>query len=134
MTNESTQLASRCEHFALAVIKLCAMLPPTMASRRIGGQLFNAATSVAANYRAARRAYTRPLFVSKLAIVAEEADESQFWLSMLVKSGTTTPVLVAPLLREAGELTAIFTASLSTARRNTQSRRRQPASGPSATT
>src|SRR5262245_49261741 len=111
MDTQSTQLSARCEQFALQVIRFCGTLPTTMAGRTIASQLFDSATSVAANYRAARRAYTRPLFISKLAIVAEEADESQFWLSMLVKTGITTQALAAPLLREAGELTAIFTAS-----------------------
>jgi four helix bundle protein len=116
MSERSQELRERTEKFAIAVIKFCGGLANTMAGRRIGGQLLDAATSVAANYRAACRAFTRPLFISKIAIVAEEADESEFWLSLLVKADLAPPPLAAPLIREASELTAIFTASLRTAR------------------
>jgi four helix bundle protein len=43
--------------------------------------------SVAANYRAVCRARSRPEFLTKLAIVIEEADESAFWLELLVNAG-----------------------------------------------
>jgi four helix bundle protein len=55
-------------------VKFCDTLPNTIAGRKIAGQLIDAGTSVGANYREVCRAYTRPLFVSKLAMVAEEAD------------------------------------------------------------
>lgn len=54
--------------FAVGVVKFCETLPNTIAGRKIAGQLIDASTSVAANYRAACRGYTRPIFVSKLAI------------------------------------------------------------------
>ncbi len=81
-----------------------------------GEQLLKTGTSVAAIYRAARRAYTRPLFVSKLAIAAEEIDEAEFWLRVIVKTKLSSPDATANLMREAGELAAIFTASVKTAR------------------
>jgi len=83
---------------------------------KIAGQLIDAGTSVAANYRAACRAYTRPLFVSKLAIVSEEADECELWLQIIRRTGLQSPTTVGPLEQEAHELASIFTASLRTAR------------------
>jgi four helix bundle protein len=87
MSAKSQGLKDRTEAFAINVVKFCETLPNSMAGRRIGEQLLDSGTSVASNYRAACRAFTRPLFVSKLAIVAEEADESEFWFGVILKTG-----------------------------------------------
>jgi four helix bundle protein len=116
MSQLSQELKDRTGRFAVAIVKFCETLPNTIAGRHIGGQLLGSATSVAANYRAACRAYTRPLFISKIAIVAEEADESQFWLTLVVKAGLIPAATADQLIGEATEVTAIFTASLATSR------------------
>jgi len=51
-----------------------------------------------------------------MGIVEEEADESAFWLELLIESGVMTEVQLQPLIREAGELTAMAVASIKTAR------------------
>ncbi len=86
--------------------------------RIIGDQLLRAATSVAANYRAAGRARSKAEFIAKLGTVQEEADESVFWLEMVIEGGLLEPNLVNDLLAEANELTAIFTAATKSAKRN----------------
>ena len=116
MSEASERLKARTENFAVGVVKFCETLPNTIAGRKIAGQLIDASTSVAANYRAACRGYTRPIFVSKLAIVAEEADESELWLRILSRTGLQSPAAIGPLEQEAHELASIFTASLRTAR------------------
>src|SRR6185503_10931804 len=116
MSAASDSLKARTENFAVAVVNFCETLPNTIAGRKIAGQLIDASTSVAANYRAACRAYTRPLFVSKLALVSEESDESELWLRIIRRTGLHTEATVGPLEQEAHELASIFTASLRTAR------------------
>ena len=87
MSEQSEQLKARTEAFAVAVVKFCDTMPNSMAGRRIAEQLLDAGTSVAANYRAVCRGYTNPLFISKLAIVDEEADESEFWFRLIRQAG-----------------------------------------------
>jgi four helix bundle protein len=116
MSATSEALKARTEQFAVDVVKFCETLPNTIAGRKIAGQLIDAGTSVASNYRAACRAYTRPLFVSKLATVSEEADESEFWLRIIRRTGLQSATAVGPPEQEAHELASIFTASLRTAR------------------
>jgi hypothetical protein len=53
----------------------------------MGRQMMRAATSVAANYRAACRARSHAEFVAKIGVVVEEIDETVFWLEMLVDAG-----------------------------------------------
>ena len=75
----------RTEEFAKRAINACRQLPNTREGRLIGDQLFRSGTSVGANYRAACRARSKADFISKLGIVLEEADESLYWLEILMK-------------------------------------------------
>ncbi len=109
------ELQDRTKSFALRVLKLCDNLPQKPSARCISGQLVRSGSSVAANYRAACRARSKQEFVAKLQIVIEEADESTFWLEMVIGSGLLEKDKVTPLLQEANELTAIMVASRKTA-------------------
>lgn len=75
------------------------------------------------NYRAACRARSQSEFVAKLGIVLEEADETAFWLELLLESEIVSTQKMAPLLQEARELTSIFVASICTAKGITSSKR-----------
>ena len=112
----SQDLQQRTYDFSLRVINLVKALPISAGSRHIADQLFRAGTSVAANYRAAKRGKSKKDFIAKLGIVLEEADESHFWLSIIIDTQLLKEDLVSPLLEEANELTAIFTSSIKTAR------------------
>ena len=109
-------LKDRSKKFALRVIRLVDSLPKTLAARTIGGQLIRSGTSVAANYRAACRARSNADFIAKMGIVEEETDESAFWIEFLVDAEIVKMTLVADLLDEAHQLTAIWVSSINTAR------------------
>ncbi len=109
-------LKARTKQFALRVIRLVEALPHTQTAGVVGKQLLRSATSVAANYRAACRARSQADFVHKLGIVEEEADESLFWLELIVEANLMAEARVQDLLKEADELTAIFVASRKTAK------------------
>jgi four helix bundle protein len=102
---------------------LCDSLPKTEAARTIGRQLLRSGTSVAANYRAAGRARSRAEFAAKIGVVVEEADESVFWLELLVESGMFAKPRLDDLVAEANELVSIFVASQKTVRRKMKERR-----------
>ena len=57
-------------------------------------------------------------FVSKITIVEEESDETLFWLELIVEANLLKKEKIKGLIKEADELTAIFTASGKTARNN----------------
>ena len=111
------ELKDRTKRFAVDVVKLTGELPNTVAGRRIGQQFLDSGTSVAANYRSACRARSHAEFIAKLGIVEEESDESLFWLELMVESKLVTLQRAEKLMKEADELTAIFVASLKTAKR-----------------
>ena len=120
---DEPELKQRTKRFALRVIKLVESLPQnTTGGRSIGGQLFRAGTSVGANYRAACRGRSRAEFISKLGIVEEEADETAYWIELLIESGMIREGVLRPLLEEANEIVAITVASRQTAMRASQSK------------
>ena len=112
----TNDLKIRTKHFAVKIVKLVGTLPKTTETRVLGTQVVRSGTSVAANYRAVCRARSRAEFIAKLGTVVEEADETIFWLELLVEAGIVNRDHVNGLLDEAGELLAIFSASRRTAK------------------
>jgi four helix bundle protein len=109
-------LKQRTKKFALRAMKLVDALPHTSAGRAVGTQLVRCASSVGANYRAALRSRSRAEFIAKLGIVEEEADESGYWLELVIDGALLKRSLVEPLQKEADELTRIFAASIRSAK------------------
>jgi len=109
-------MKNRTKKFALVVIRLCRTPPQNVEARIISHQLLRSATSVAANYRAVCRARSTADFTSKLGLVLEEADETLFWLELLVDAGIALRGQISVPLDEANQLVSIFVASLRTAK------------------
>lgn len=102
--------------FALRVLEVVDALPEGTKGWVIGRQLCKSGTSVAANYRAAARAKSSPDFIHKLGIVEEEADETIFWLELIVADELLPGNRLEGLVDEANELLAITVASIKTAK------------------
>ncbi len=112
---DQNELKKRTKQFALRILKLTAALPKTVEAKVIRNQLARAGTSVAANYRAVCRARSKAEFISKMGTVIEEADESCFWLELIIEGEFLPRSKVDALLKEANEITAIMTSSRKTA-------------------
>ncbi|MBI4428491.1 MAG: four helix bundle protein [Ignavibacteriales bacterium] len=91
-------------------------IPQNVTGKIITGQLVGAGTSVGSNYRAACRARSKREFNSKLQTAQEEADESAYWIEVLLESGMVQGEDWVSLHSEADQLTAIVTKSLITSR------------------
>jgi four helix bundle protein len=113
---DEAELKTRTKQFALRCIKLAESLPKTRTGNAIAGQLIRASTSVGANYRSACRARSRSEFVSKLGVVEEEADETGFWMELIVDGALKPARLVEPLRDEACQLVRIVVASINSTR------------------
>lgn len=115
---DKEELRRRTKDFALRVFKLVRALPLDQVGKAISAQLVRSGTSVGANYRASLRGRSRAEWISKISLCLEEADESAFWLELIVEGEILPKSKVVPLLQEANELTAIFAAAIKTARTN----------------
>ena len=109
-----SEMKLRTKRFALRTIKLVDCLPNTGTASTIGKQLLRSGTSVGANYRSACRAKSTADFISKLSIVEEEADESVYWMELLVESNIVRHRLLVDLIDEAGQIVAIIVKSIKT--------------------
>ena len=108
---DKRELILRTKKFAHDCVKLAVILPNTYLGNHIKGQLIRCSTSVAANYRATCLAQSKAAFISKISIVIEESDESEFWLEFIIEENLLTKDMVELLRNEAHELASIFISS-----------------------
>jgi four helix bundle protein len=121
------ELRQRLAAFARDVTAFSRPLLASLETRDAALQLRRAASSTAANHRAAGRGRSHAEFTAKIGIALEEGDETLFWLEHLRDCGLAGTMAIDPLIQEARELVAILTASNSTARsrqRHQSARRR----------
>jgi four helix bundle protein len=117
MNTKHDNLKDRTKKFALRVIRLVEALPKGKTADVIGRQLLRSGTSVAANYRSACRARSTADFVAKMGVVEEEADETIFWMELLIEASVVDGSKLKALMTEADEILAIVVSSIKTARK-----------------
>ena len=118
---KAEDLKNRTRAFALRVVKVGNSLPKGRVGEIFARQMIRSGTSIAANYRAACLARSRPEFISKIGIVQEEADETIFWIEMAVDAELVGKKLVEELIMEGKEILAIIIASRKTAKAKKES-------------
>jgi len=118
---DQEKMKQRTKLLALGIIQFVEALPKGRTSEVLGRQLLRSGTSVGSKYRSACRAKSAADFISKMGIVEEEADESLYWMELLIEAGIVANSELEVLMKEAGELLAITVASIRTAKRNRKS-------------
>ncbi|MEQ9468558.1 MAG: four helix bundle protein [Ekhidna sp.] len=117
------ELKKRTLQFGVDVALFCKIIYPDPLLKAYANQLIRASSSVGANYRAACRAKSAKDFINKLKIVEEECDECMFFLELIKELKPDSGKSVEPIWKEANEILSIIVESLSTARRNEQSKK-----------
>ncbi len=102
----------RTKNFAVRIINLVDALPYKKICWDVGRQLLRSGTSVGANYRAACRARSNAEFKSRLGVVEEEADETLYWMELLIESGVVKATQLQPLMVEADEILRIVVSAI----------------------
>lgn len=110
------EMKARTRAFALRIIRLAESLPNTPTANVIRNQMLRCGPSVGANHRAACRAKSRPDFISKMGTVEEEADETMYWIELLIDAGLVERDRVLDLLDEANQILSMTVSSICTAR------------------
>lgn len=117
MKNEEKDLLPRTKTFARRIIHLYGSLAKTdTVAQVLGRQVLRSGTSVGANYREANRARSKAEFISKMGDCLKEADETLYWLELLLDEKIVPAKKMGALVAESGELVAIFIAILKKAR------------------
>jgi four helix bundle protein len=112
----SFELKNRTKLFVIDVIQFVRKIPFSDTNSIMGKQLLRSATSTGANYRSALRGKSTADFIAKLSIAKEEADETCYWLEILIESGISKNSETEILLSEAKQIAAILTTSCKTAK------------------
>jgi four helix bundle protein len=109
MKNEEYDLLPRTKMFARRIIRLYGSLSKTdTVAQVLGKQVLRSGTSVGANYREANRARSKSEFIAKMGDCLKEADETLYWLELMLEENVVTEKKIGALIQEAGELVAIF--------------------------
>jgi len=114
-------LKRRTFDYAVKVAKLIISLLPSAINKAYCNQLIRSSSSIGANYRAAQRAKSTADFINKLKIVEEEADETVYFLELLLEFNKAEAETIIGLINEGTEILRIIVASLKTARNNLNS-------------
>jgi four helix bundle protein len=123
MIMDEKEFKERTKRLGLRVIRLVEALPQSQTGQVIGRQSLRAATSVGANYRAACRAKSTADIINKLKIVEEEADETLYWLELIVESDLMAEARLTDLMAETNEIIAMTVASIKTLRAKQRNRK-----------
>jgi len=118
MAHDPTDLKNRTKMFALRIIKMHQALPNSGKAQVLGKQILRSGTSVGAQYREACRAKSPADFINKMEGSLQELDETGYWLELLAESKILPADQLIDPQKENDELTAIFVASVKTAKKN----------------
>lgn len=112
------EMYERTMQFSIRVVRMVKAMPRDIAEDVIARQLTKSATSIGANYREACHGKSPADFVAKLKICEGEADETLYWLQLLVNTDIMPAARMQALIDEAREFVAIFTAGTRTSQQN----------------
>lgn len=116
--SNADQLRSRTKSFSVRILRFVRTLPHEPSATTVARQLARSGTGISSNFYSACRARSRKEFIARLAVATDEADETVHWLELLADAALASGAELAALCQEAGELRAIFVASLKTAKQN----------------
>jgi four helix bundle protein len=116
------EIKDRTKKIAIEIINFCKDLPNSFEFTAIKNQIVRSVTSIGANYRASCRAKSKADFIAKLGIVEEEADETLYWLELIVGLNKKYRTAIAPLYKEINEILSIIIASRKTSIKNQKSK------------
>ncbi|MBQ5840021.1 MAG: four helix bundle protein [Bacteroidaceae bacterium] len=104
--------------FALRIIRFYKFLTKEKKEFILSSQILRSGTSIGANTRERRNAQSKLDFINKLSIALKEADETQYWLELLVGSEIIDEKVFNSLNEELKEIIALITSSIKTAKNN----------------
>jgi four helix bundle protein len=110
------EFKKRTKQLGLRILRLAEALPQRMGAIIIGRQLIRSGTSIGANYRAECRGRSKADVIAKLGVVEEEADETLYWLELLIEGGYVNETKLSALIKETEEILAMTVASIKTLR------------------
>ncbi len=107
-------LKDKSYNFALKIVKLSQSLQDEQKELILSKQILRSGTSIGALVREAQFGQSRADFVNKMCIALKEANETDYWLSLLKDSNHINSKLVESLQADCNELIAMLIATIKT--------------------
>ena len=108
-------LKSKSYSVALEIVKVCRDLQKNK-EVILSKQLLRSGTAIGALIEEANQGESKADFIHKLSIANKEANETQYWIRLLIDSNTLSKKTGEPLLEKSIELIKILTASIKTSK------------------
>jgi len=119
--DDKNDLRIRTFEYSRRIIRLFGSLPNATIAQVVGKQYLRSGTSIGANYREAYRSRSRAEFIAKIGDCLKEAEETQYWLELMIAEEIVSNNKLSSLVKETDELVAIFVSSMNTAKSNATS-------------
>jgi four helix bundle protein len=104
--------------FALKIVHVYKQLITEHKEYVLSRQLLKAGTSIGANIHEAEFAQSKSDFISKLSISLKEANETEYWLSLLHDSKYLSTDVAKELLNDDKEIISMLVSSIKTSKKN----------------
>ena len=95
--------------YAIRIVNLYKYLTLQKNEHVLSKQLLRSGTSIGANTRESKNAQSRKDFLTKLNIALKEADETEYWLELLYKTGYLDENQYQSIQNDTSELIRILT-------------------------
>jgi len=115
-------LLEKSKQFAIRIIRLCQYLRKEKKEFIISDQIFRSGTSIGANSRESRRAQGTKDFIYKLYVALKEADETAYWLELLVETDYISQTEFISIYADCEELLKLLTSIIKTTKENNNSK------------
>ena len=118
VNNYDSVTFQKTKRFAVKIIRFANALITEKKEYIISRQVLRSGTAIGANTRESWNAQSKADFINKLSIALKEADETLYWLEILVESDTISHTCFNELSIDLKEIIALLTASIKTAKTN----------------
>ena len=110
--------------FAVRIVKFTRYLQEEKKEFVLSKQILRSGTSIGANVRESYNAQSKADFINKLHIALKEADETGYWLELLVESEIIDNQQFNSLYNDLKEILALLTASIKTSKKNIENEKK----------
>lgn len=100
--------------FAVRIVKFYKYLCEDKKEFVMSKQILRSGTSIGANVRESKNAQTDPDYLTKMSIALKEADETQYWLEVLFRSGIIAETEYDSMNKDLKEIIAILVSIVKT--------------------
>ena len=114
---ENNIILDKSKAFAVRIIKFYQYLCDEKKEFVLSKQLLRSGTSIGANARESKNAQSKADFIHKLSISLKEADETAYWIELLIESGIVQENQVHDLYESNIELIKILISIIRTSKK-----------------